>query len=95
LESSKEDKWLKEMKPKNCSTDSERQASLLMTKDINTKWFMIIEQAKNDRLGLHKFTRFVWNDEARSCKKGEIKFNEFAQLVSQLFKIKVEETFSF
>ena len=56
---------------------------------------MIIEQAKNDRLGLHKFTRFVWNDEARSCKKGEIKFNEFAQLVSQLFKIKVEETFSF
>jgi len=58
LESSKEDKWLKEMKPKNCSTDSERQASLLTTKDINTKWFMIIEQAKNDQLGLHKFTQF-------------------------------------
>jgi len=56
---------------------------------------MIIEQAKNDRLGLHKFTRFLWNDEARSCKKSKIKFNVLAQLVSQLFKIKVEETFSF
>ena len=71
---------------KNYSMDLERQAKCLTIKVSNTKWFMIIENKKKRSLGLHKFTRIIWNDEARnneeSCIIDIICSSMHAQFVS-------------